>query len=576
MKIFLRKLFLMLGYIGIIILGFYNLVLAADTVNVQKLSVIKAADPVRVQKRLLLRQRMPKVDRSGAIVSQKLVGKVAGLQAKAIRFKINKFIISGVTVYTNKQLAKFWQPYLGRTVSIQNLYDIATAITRKYRNDGYVLTKAIIPPQKILRGVVRIRVIEGYVSKLQVEDVTPGVKRLIYKYMYRVLQQKPLQVKTLERAMLLVNDIPGIEANSIIKPSSNIPGSAKLVLLVKLQKLSASLLYNNFGTRYLGPIQKSAAVYANSILRAGGQTAFSTVLTSPRHELRFFELAHSELFGHRGARVTVGGSYTRTQPGFTLSPSDFEGTSKAIFANFSLPMIRTRIKNLFFLSTLSYFDSKTTLASDPYYHDKLLTLQLGAAYNVVDRWRGYNVLTAYLEQGIKALDAGTGDNLSRADGKADFTKFNIYVSRLQKLFPHLALLLAVNGQYTGSALYASEELGFGGRIFGRGYDPSEIIGDRGVLGKAELQFTFFPELRFLQRTQYYVFYDAGKVWNYGDAQPSNQSAASAGFGVRFNFTQHIVGELLLAKPLTRNVKSEVEAGHDGKRWRGFFEVGVKF
>ena len=48
---------------------------------------------------------------------------------------------------------------------------------------------------------------------------------------------------------------------------------------------------------------------------------------------------------------------------------------------------------------------------------------------------------------------------------------------MQPLFWRLSFMVAAYGQYAGSPLLAPELCGYGGRVFGRAYDPSQLVGD---------------------------------------------------------------------------------------------------
>ena len=110
----------------------------------------------------------------------------------------------------------------------------------------------------------------------------------------------------------------------------------------------------------------------------------------------------------------------------------------------------------------------------------------------------------------------------------------------------------------GERLLSSEQIGLGGPTFGRGYDPSELTGDKGVAGKAELQYN--QQLsRLGSALQYFGFYDAGVIGNSDPAAgiPHSQSLASTGGGVRFALPLEFSGSLEVDKPLTKPVEAEV-------------------
>ena len=61
-----------------------------------------------------------------------------------------------------------------KEVSLLDIYKVRDAITAKYRAAGYVLSQAIIPPQQISDGIVRIQVVEGYIGKVEF-DAEAGI-----------------------------------------------------------------------------------------------------------------------------------------------------------------------------------------------------------------------------------------------------------------------------------------------------------------------------------------------------------------------------------------------------------------
>ena len=103
----------------------------------------------------------------------------------------------------------------------------------------------------------------------------------------------------------------------------------------------------------------------------------------------------------------------------------------------------------------------------------------------------------------------------------------------------------------------SEGYGYGGELFGRGYDPSELFADSGVGLKLELRY-LFTGAGILSSTEPYAFYDIGYVRNKDEVVgvERSDSAASAGAGLRFDFGQSISGYIEVAKPLTREVLAE--------------------
>ena len=72
--------------------------------------------------------------------------------AQEIRFKLTRLVIEGATVYSEKELLSDFQNRLEKEVSLADIYQIASALTAKYRNDGYILSRVVVPAQSIEEG----------------------------------------------------------------------------------------------------------------------------------------------------------------------------------------------------------------------------------------------------------------------------------------------------------------------------------------------------------------------------------------------------------------------------------------
>lgn len=99
-------------------------------------------------------------------------------------------------------------------------------------------------------------------------------------------------------------------------------------------------------------------------------------------------------------------------------------------------------------------------------------------------------------QGTNGLGASAAGslNLSRAEGRSDFTKITGTASRPRELGQGLEVTVMAAGHYAGSPILSSEELGYVGQAFGRAYGPSEILGDDGA-ASAELRYNGLPPWR---------------------------------------------------------------------------------
>ena len=149
-----------------------------------------------------------------------------------LNLSLNKVIIKGTTIYGKRSFRPFYASYLKKELTLKDIYAIAQKITNKYRNDGYLLSKANVPPQKINNGVVYLEIIEGYIDKIKIQGPVRGPLKLINQYRKNILKSRPLRAHDLERYLLLIDDLPGITAKSVLKPSEDKPSATTLTLIL--------------------------------------------------------------------------------------------------------------------------------------------------------------------------------------------------------------------------------------------------------------------------------------------------------------------------------------------------------
>lgn len=494
-----------------------------------------------------------------------------------IKLTLTHVSFKGNTAFTSDKLEAIFKPYYNKTISLADLQALVEQVTTLYRSSGYVLSRAILPPQTIKKGSVQVQIIEGYVSKLKIEGHPGRTEPVLMKYASSVLQSRPLQIQVLEKDMLIMNDIPGVTVKAVLTPSKNIPGSADLTLVADLKGANAYISYDNYGTRYIGPQEIGAGVTINSAFFAGASDTFRVMTVPQTDELEYLEYDHTHPIGSHGAKLTFSYNYSNTNAGYTLSDFNVVGRSNMLYADIYYPLIRSRTKNLFLHSTFNYDSVSSTILGTEFYSDLIRSLVVGGEYSAIDHWHGANDIKLDMEKGFDIFGAHKHLLQSRPKGVPNYLKFDLMMSRLQILPWQLSLLGAIRGQTSCDPLLATEQFAYGGADWGRGYDPSEIVGDDGLAAKLELRRDSVIEKRWLNTIQYYAFYDAGLIWNRdGINLPAKQTATSTGIGARFVFIPQLTGNLFVAKPLTHSVSTQVVMGKYPFPVRGFFQLVATF
>ena len=551
-------------------------VLAGGMVLVPGLSWAQTVPSVAEPQRLDKRFEEPKVP--GSVMEPEVPEAKSykpSKDLKKIRFILKEIVVKGSTVYSHNAFRRWQKRFIDKKVSLALIYRFAEKITAKYRNDGYLLSRAIVVPQNIKNGVVTIQIVEGYIGNLKIRGPVKGSKMFLKSYGKALLRSSPLKAKDLERYLLLIDDLPGVSVESVLVPSKNEPGASELILTLKHKDMDSNAGIDNRGTKFNGPIQMRGATNANSVMGFYDRLGIQGVLTSNPDELLFFNGFGEMPVSSEGTKIFISGSFSKSQPGSTLKQFKVEGNSNTFTVRASHPFIRSRGKNLKGYLGFTSRNSKTDLLNENITDDRLRILKLGMAYDFVDRLRGVNLFSLGLSKGMNIMDAsGPGSlKLSRADGRSDFTKLSGDILRLQELGPGWSLLTGVGWQYAFDSLLSSEEFGLGGPQYVRAYDPSEVTGDHGIAFKLELQKGVKTNWNYLKSLQSYLYFDHGTVAlrNTTAVQDSSSSLTAVGLGMRGNINKWLSGYIEVGQPLSGDVSAE---GNSDPRF--FFSLNAHY
>lgn len=485
-------------------------------------------------------------------------------------------VIEGATVYTRDELLDIFAERRGEEITFGELYGFAKALQTRYQSDGYLLSFAYVPPQRVNDGIYRIVAVEGFVDRILVEDVEGRLKRTLERRLAPITEARPLRVAVLERYMLLANDLPGITASGVLQPSSDQPGASDLVIKTTHMPVSASAVVDNRGSRFEGPWHAGGDASLNSILGLGEQFA-AVVSSTPLQpeEMKSINLSYLQPLGDQGMQVSANGGYTRSRPGFTLEDFDILTTGLSFGLDVSYPVIRSRRLNLTLSSGVSYRNTEVELLDSPFTRDRIRSTQAAISMSENGFLGGATGLHLQLTQGLPVLNATDPEKTatSRNDANPAFTKVDFSIARAQPLYDAFSLTVTASGQYSFSHLPASEEYAVGGPRFGRAYDAAAITGENGIAGSLQLNYGIYPETSWIERIIPYLFYDIGKAWD--DETSSsvglNESLASAGLGLQVILAEGINFKVEYAKPLT-----EVPVGDDKKNGTVFITLNAGF
>lgn len=494
--------------------------------------------------------------------------------AEAVRFTPRAIVVEGATAILPHRIQAETDRLAGREVTVAEIFALAQRLERLYLDAGFFLSRVVVPPQRIEDGVVRLRAIEGGIAEIEYEGEIGAAIAQVRAFLAPVLAERPLSVATLERALLLANDIPGVTAAATLRPGAT-EGAPLMVISVARRPYDGVLVYDNRSSRQQGPTQLFGQGGLNSFTRFGERTELLFVTTAlrgqpeQREEQTFVQLNLSGFLGGTGLSLRAFAGGGRTLPGTPLAAIHYEGHVLIAGIGASYPLIRSRATTL---SLTGQFDIYNGEAQDDAQRALLQrtegryrAVRFGAEASLRDEWLGITGLRATFHKGINGLGASSDDVTAltpRPGADPGFVKWTAEVSRLQALFTAgrwaFDVLGVIAGQYSSDVLPQQEKYFLGGDRLGRGFYAGEVTGDSAVIGSIELRAT--SELRLTEAdaeglpTQFYGFVDLGRAWDKGVAglpEPPAIPMRSVGIGVRLDIRSWLALELEGVRRLTR-------------------------
>lgn len=471
-----------------------------------------------------------------------------------IEFDFNGIDVEGLTYFPRQVADNLFAPLVNKKVSLSTIREAAAALEEKYRERGFFLARVFIPPQQVKNGVFKIRVVEGYVSQVLVEGQDARVNALVESYASRLSAVRPLDLGSLERVLLLINDIPGIGGTAVLRPGAEL-GSSELMITVAAQANSHVALINNTGSVTTGPYSMSYIGTFQQIADTMGQLSFGVTATgTPQTNfegVRSLNARYTQAVGSRGLLASFGATRSLAKPGDYLASLELVSNAYTFGPKLRYPLQRSRASSIYLDAGLTVNSSETTIAGAPLTADKSTVADFTANWTLNGWLNGVQTLGLGVSQGVGVFGAmGANAALPSVSGfEPQFIKYTLSFNRTQALPKNFSLRLQALGQTTPDKLLVGEQITFGSSTLGRGFTPAIISGDRGLGGLLELRYDLaIAPNAVISNPQLYVSRDwAGtRILASSSVAASSASISSMSAGVRFQLASKTQVDLRLA------------------------------
>lgn len=467
------------------------------------------------------------------------------------KIKLNTVQIEGGTLYPLNELAEIYKPLIGRESSLADLIEATRTITRRYQQDGYLLSYAFLPQQTFDDGVARVVLVEGYVRDVQIAGDVGRVKALLDRLAAKLQAERPLTRKTFERYTTLMTRIPGVTIQAQVPPPGTTDGATTLIAQASRKPFTSTLSTtedNRNGTQAL------LGVSSNSQTSMGEQLTFSGLFPPGDDNEHYYRLDYNQFINDEGAQLSLSASRYRADPGtnvllnngLELKP---HRENDRYSLGFSLPLIAASDELLTAGSRLYAVNDKTRYNVIGYplsveERTDIRALAFESDWRKADA-RQLRILSGGVYQGLDSLGART--NNSAID--LDFFRVRLSGVQSDKFLDNWQGVLSAALYWSDDTLPDSERAVFGGQNFGRGYPDDQASGDKGWGVAYEINYSFNRDGNWVRILQPYFVLDRSRSW-FNELPVQANNLSSAAVGLRFGDAKYYNIALEAAKAMS--------------------------
>ncbi|OEC49794.1 ShlB/FhaC/HecB family hemolysin secretion/activation protein [Pseudomonas sp. AP42] len=468
---------------------------------------------------------------------------------------IRKLQIEGGTVYPLAETAQVYAPLIGRETNLAQLIEATRGITRRYQEDGYLLSYAFLPQQNFENGLVRVVLVEGYIKDYQQTGDIGSVSAYVDKLAQKLLAERPLTRKTFERYTTLMSRIPGLSVQAQVPPPGTTDGATHMQIQASRKPFTTSM---SLVQKSRGGTQALLSATSNSQTAMGEQLSVSGLFPPGEDKEHYYRVDYNQFINAEGTQLALAAERYRADPnssvqldgGFELKPHQ---SIDRYSIGLSHPFIASPTESLT-LGTRLYAVDQTTrykLVGFPLSFDiesNLRALAFEGDWRKADAQR-LRIISAGLYQGIDGLGAKARSDLGVAKPDLDFFRLRLSGVQSDKFFDNWQGVLSGALYWSDNTLPDSERVTFGGQNFGRGYPDDQGSGDKGWGVAYEVNYSFNRTGNWVKILQPYVVVDRAKSW-FNDLPVKANDMSSAAVGLRFGDKKYYNIALEAAKPMS--------------------------
>ena len=474
----------------------------------------------------------------------------APTQPGTVQVFVSDVQVIGNTVFSDAEIAEVTAPFKNRTLLTEDLERLRLSLTLLYINKGYLTSGALIPDQDVTSGVITVQIIEGTLSRIDIE----GNRWFSSSYLRDRLSlgsRTPVTLNPLQEQLQLLQQDRRIErVNAELRPGDRRGDSVLNVRVADRNPFHASMDVSNYQTPLVGEARGIGTLTHDNLTGHGDPLSLSYGHSTGAHPI--VTASYALPFNRYG--TTFSPYYRRyefklIEPPF--GPLNIHTNTEIIGISLRHPIYKTVTDELAFsiigehLFTQSFLFGTVPFDFSPGFQNGAATV---SALRFAQDWTRRTLdtvlaLRSRFSVGINVLGATINANPDTPDGQ-----FFSWLGQAQAIKQYgenllgMQLLGRMDMQLANSPLFSLEQVALGGRYTVRGYREVTILRDNSFIASIESRFPLVRWGNGEPMIQLAPFIDVAHGWNLGENRPAPtapvtsfpDTLASVGVGLRWN------------------------------------------
>ena len=502
------------------------------------------------------------------------------------RVLVKDYIFDGNSHIANNELNSLLNEYKNKELNFADMQNVASVVTKLYRDKGYFVARAYIPKQNILENsnVLKIAVIEGSYGEFKLDNQSNVNTSIVQSMLDNAkARDNVVSTDTLERSMLIINDTPGaVVTKADVKPGSEVGTSDFLIETQPTSIYDGYVVVDNTGSKYTGKNRLMAGINLNSPLNIGDKLSVSGLISNGE-DIKNYKVGYEVPLMANGLKGQINYSktnYDLVNMGQTTPDGIYDGYTSTIEAGISYPIIRTRMENLNFTTTYSNKELKDYYDEAISKNREINSIKIGIDYTKNHTILGFDsaskIETFYTlgKLNIKDEQSKTQDK-DGVNNQGTYSKINLNLGVDIQFTPIYSLNTNVKTQYAlnNKNLDGSEDFTLGGSDGVKVFSDGEQSVENAIMFNTELQIKLPEVLNLNHKIGFFYDVATGDMSDSSkDSQFKRRTLQDVGIGYYTNY-KNAFTKLQVARVVGNE---DIQTENVGNISRILFQAGFTF